>query len=104
MNKIYYVYIVTNKKNGTLYIGVTNHLQRRITEHKEKRIDGFTKKYSLDKLVYFAAFKYIEDAVNYEKRLKRWHRSWKINLIEKNNLKWDDLYVKYFVDPETSSG
>ncbi len=101
--KKYYVYILTNKYRGTLYTGVTNDLQRRIKERKEKLIAGFTKRYSLTKLVYVEAFEHIEDALNAEKRLKRWHREWKIDLIEKNNSLWKDLYELYFEDPETSA-
>src|SRR3990167_10856430 len=100
----YFVYILTNKYHGTLYIGVTNNLQRRIFVHKSKVVYGFTKKYGLDKLIYVQSFDFIYDAITFEKRLKNWHRSWKINLIEKKNPKWEDLYEKYFVDPETSSG
>jgi putative endonuclease len=103
--KIYYVYILTNKFRGTLYIGVTSDLQRRIKEHEAKCVDGFTKKYGLSRLIYVESFDYVLDALNFEKRLKRWHREWKINLIEKNNPKWNNLYEKYFgIDPETSSG
>ncbi len=104
--KTYYIYILTNKYHGTLYIGITNDLQRRIQEHKEKLIDGFTKRYDLTKLVFVESFEHIDNALMTEKRLKRWHRSWKISLIEKNNPSWHDLYEQYFinVDPETSSG
>ena len=96
MDKKYYVYIITNKPKGTLYIGITNDLQRRVNEHQNKLIEGFSKKYNLTVLVYFEAFNYIFDALNYEKKLKKWHRNWKINLIEKNNPEWNDLYKKYF--------
>lgn len=101
---IYYVYILTNKPRGTLYIGVTNYLQRRIIEHKKKTIEGFTKKYNLTRLVYAQSFRGINEAIIFEKKLKRWHRSWKINLIEDKNPLWNDLYETYFLDPETSSG
>lgn len=104
MAESYFVYILTNKFKGTLYVGVTNNIQRRIAEHKLGLVDGFTKKYSLKKLVYFQEYKYIDGALNYEKKLKRWHREWKINLIEKDNPNWSDLFYKYFRDPETSSG
>ncbi|WP_149277222.1 GIY-YIG nuclease family protein [Pareuzebyella sediminis] len=87
----YYVYILTNKKNGTLYIGMSNDLQRRVLEHKQKSIDGFTKKYGLDKLVYYEVFQFVEDAILREKRLKKWKRQWKIELIEKDNRQWHDL-------------
>ncbi|APY00410.1 GIY-YIG nuclease family protein [Lacinutrix venerupis] len=87
----YYMYILSNKKNGTLYIGVTNDLERRIFEHKKKLIEGFTKKYGLNKLIYFEQFQYINDAIEREKQLKNWNRSWKIELIEKENKDWTDL-------------
>lgn len=104
--KEYCVYIITNKPRGTIYIGVTNCLQRRISEHKEGLSEGFSKQYNLNKLVFYESFNNISDALSLEKRLKNWHRDWKINLIEKANPSWEDLYEKYFklVDPETSSG
>ncbi|MDY0081589.1 MAG: GIY-YIG nuclease family protein [Ignavibacteriaceae bacterium] len=92
--KNYYVYIMTNKPNGTLYIGVTNDLVRRIYEHRNKLINGFTKKYNLRKLIYFEVFDRIEDAILREKRLKKWNRQWKIELIEKTNPNWIDLYER----------
>ncbi len=88
----YYVYIMTNKAFGTLYIGVTNDLIRRVFEHKEKVVDGFTKKYGLDKLVYYEVYDSIEAAITREKQLKEWHRNWKLRLIMKKNPKWEDLY------------
>jgi len=87
----YYVYILTNKHNGTLYIGMTNSLERRILEHKEGTIKGFTKKYGLKTLVYFERHQNVNDAINREKRLKKWKRQWKIDLIEKDNPHWSDL-------------
>jgi putative endonuclease len=90
--KNYYVYIMTNKFNGTLYIGVTNDLIRRAYEHRNSLIDGFTKKYNLKILVYFEVFDRIEDAILREKRLKKWNRQWKFELIEKSNPNWKDLY------------
>jgi putative endonuclease len=78
-------------KNGTLYIGVTNDLERRMFEHKKKLIDGFTKKYNLDKLVYFETYQYVNDAIKREKNMKKWKRQWKINLIEEDNQNWNDL-------------
>ncbi len=87
----YYLYILTNKKNGTLYIGVTNNLERRMFEHKNKLVEGFTKQYGLDKLLYFETYQYINDAIKREKNMKKWKREWKINLIEKDNIEWDDL-------------
>jgi len=90
--KNYYVYIMTNKPNGTLYIGVTNDLVRRIYEHRNSIIDGFTKKYNLKMLVYFEMFDRVEDAILKEKRLKKWNRQWKVEMIEKSNPDWVDLY------------
>jgi len=89
--KNHYVYILTNQSK-TLYIGVTNNLERRVYEHKHKLKDGFTKKYNLTKLVYFEMFNDINDAIKREKQLKNWHRQWKINLIESKNKDWKDLY------------
>ena len=87
----YYVYILASKKNGTLYIGVTNNLERRIYEHKNKAIEGFTKKYAVDRLVYFEETNSILAALNREKQLKKWRRKWKLDLIEKDNAHWEDL-------------
>ena len=87
----YYVYILTNKSNNVLYIGVTNDLIRRIFEHKNKLVEGFTKKYNLRKLVYYEATDDIESAINREKQLKNWHRDWKINLVDQFNPDWKDL-------------
>jgi putative endonuclease len=87
----FYVYILSNKKNGTLYIGMTNDLERRMFEHKHKIIDGFTKRYGLDKLIYFEQFQFVNDAIKREKRLKNWNRQWKIDMIEKENKDWNDL-------------
>ncbi len=78
-------------KNGTLYIGVTNDLERRMFEHKRKLVLGFTSKYGLDKLMYFEQFQYVNDAIKREKQLKNWNRQWKIDLIEENNKNWNDL-------------
>jgi putative endonuclease len=83
---------MTNKPNGTLYIGVTNDLGRRCYEHRNSLVDGFTKKYNLNILVYFEVFESVEDAILREKRLKRWNRQWKLELIEKFNPKWTDLF------------
>ena len=87
-----YIYILTNQKNGTLYIGVTSDLVKRIWQHKNKFVDSFSKKYTLDKLVYYETFNDIESAIQREKKLKNWHRQWKINLINENNPEWIDLY------------
>jgi len=90
--KDYYVYILASKKNGTLYVGVTNNLLRRIYEHRNDMIEGFTKKYKVHRLVYCAHFESIESAIRWEKKLKRWRRKWKLELIEKENPLWEDLY------------
>lgn len=87
----YYVYILSNKKNGTLYIGMTNNLERRVFEHKNKLVEGFTKKYDLTKLMYYEIFQHVDEAIKREKRLKKWKRQWKINLIEEKNPNWIDL-------------
>ena len=88
----YYVYILASKIGGTLYIGVTNDLIRRVAEHKLKLIESFTKQYGVVKLVYFEQFDDPENAIKREKRLKKWARDWKIALIEKDNPNWNDLY------------
>jgi len=88
----YYVYILASKKNGVLYIGITNNLPRRIQEHKEGLVEGHSKKYFIKQLVYIEAFDYIDKAIEREKCLKRWKRKWKIELIEKLNPEWKDLY------------
>ncbi len=88
----YYVYILTSKRNGTLYIGVTNDLVKRVWQHKNKVADGFTKKYGVDRLVYYEVTEDIESAITREKQLKKWNRAWKIRLIEEKNPEWKDLY------------
>jgi putative endonuclease len=89
--KQYYVYMLTNKANKVLYIGVTNDLERRMFEHKNKLVDGFTKKYNLNKLIYYEVTGDVLSALEREKQLKNWHRDWKINLINKFNPEWRDL-------------
>ncbi len=89
--KQYYVYILTNKTNNVLYIGVTNDLVRRMYEHKNKLVEGFTKKYNLKKLVYFEVTDDVKSAITREKQLKNWHRDWKINIINEQNPDWKDL-------------
>lgn len=91
--KQYFVYILASERNGTLYIGVTNNLIRRIYEHKEGIIEGFTKKYSIKQLVYFEETNEIHSALEREKKLKTWKRKWKLELIEKHNPEWTDLSV-----------
>jgi len=90
--KSYHVYIMASKRNGTLYIGVTNNLLRRVYEHKHDLIDGFTKKYKVHVLVYFEETPDASSAIQREKRLKKWNRKWKINLIKQSNKEWKDLY------------
>ena len=92
MKKQGYVYILFNKKNGTLYVGVTSNLIKRIYEHKNKLADGFTKKYDVDKLGYFEVYDDITIAIEREKQLKAGNRQRKIDLIEKYNKEWKDLY------------
>jgi putative endonuclease len=92
MKKKYYVYILASRRNGTIYIGVTGNLKKRVFEHKNGLINGFTKKYYVKKLVYFERFDQIDDAILREKRLKKWKREWKINLIRNMNPGWIDLY------------
>ncbi len=87
-----YVYIMASKKNGTLYIGVTNDLLRRVYDHKNKNVEGFTSKYDVKKLVYYEQTPDVESAIQREKQLKKWNRKWKIRLIEEQNPNWDDLY------------
>jgi putative endonuclease len=89
--KQYYVYILTNKTDKVLYIGVTNNLERRLFEHKNKLVEGFTKKYDLNKLVYYEVTSDIQSAIEREKQLKNWHRDWKLNLINSFNPMWKDL-------------
>lgn len=91
MNKTYAVYILTNYNETTFYIGVTGNLQKRIWEHKNKVVEGFTKKYNVDRLVYYELTEDVESALNREKQLKRWHRQWKINLIKEMNPEFKDL-------------
>ena len=92
----YYLYIITNKKNGVLYIGVTNNLERRMFEHKNKLIKGFSSRYNLDKLVYLEVYQYVEDAIKREKNMKKWKREWKINFIVEANPDWGDLSKDWF--------
>jgi len=91
-DKTYCVYILSSQKNGTLYIRVTDNLRRRVWEHKNKKVDGFTKKYEIHHLVYFEQHNNPESAIDREKQIKKWNRAWKIELIEKKNQEWKDLY------------
>lgn len=88
----YYIYILASKKNGTLYIGVTSNLQKRVWEHKNNFVKGFTEKYNVHLLVYYEQFENIEQAIIKEKQLKKWKRYWKIKLINTMNPVWNDLY------------
>ncbi|WP_041793784.1 GIY-YIG nuclease family protein [Micavibrio aeruginosavorus] len=90
--KQYYFYILASDKVGTLYVGVTSDLKRRVVEHKGKTLEGFTKQYDVDSLVYFEVYDDPENAILREKRVKKWNRSWKIDLIQKSNPDWTDLY------------
>jgi len=92
MNKNYYVYILASRRNGTLYVGVTSDLIKRTWEHKNKAVEGFTNRYGVDNLVYFEQFNDSENAIKREKRLKKYNRKWKLELIEKENPGWRDLY------------
>ncbi len=91
-NSNYFIYIISNWNNSVIYIGVSNDLKRRVFEHKEGKIDGFTKKYNINKLLYFEHFTNIEYAIKREKQLKKWKRLWKNELIEKRNPNWDELF------------
>ena len=88
----YYVYILASRRNGTLYIGITNDLVRRVYEHKNDLVPGFTSKYGVHQLVYHECFEEVDQAIEREKRLKKWKRKWKLELIEKVNPEWKDLY------------
>jgi putative endonuclease len=92
MEKQFCVYIVTNRPRGTLYIGVTSNLVQRIAQHREKVVEGFTAKYGLDRLVWYETHDEAESAILREKQLKNWNRLWKIELIEKMNPEWRDLF------------
>jgi putative endonuclease len=88
----YYVYLLASDRNGTLYIGVTNDIVRRAFEHKSKAAPGFTKRYAVDKLVWFEVYDDPTSAITREKELKKWRREWKVRLIEEQNPQWIDLY------------
>ncbi len=91
----FYVYIITNTKRKPLYIGVTNNLEKRISEHISGINSSFSKKYNLKKLVYFENYSRIEEAIKREKQLKNWHREWKLNLIRSENPHFKDLFKKH---------
>ena len=91
MPNTYYVYILASKRNGTLYIGVTNDLSRRLGEHRDGLVPGFTKGYGVTRLVYYEIFDDIHVAIHRETQMKKYKREWKLNLIQKNNEEWKDL-------------
>ena len=91
----YYVYILTNKTNTTLYIGMTNDLKRRLYEHKNKLIPGFTEKYNVNKLVYYEKTTDVKSAIQREKNIKKWNRDWKLELIKKTNPNFNDLSLEW---------
>ena len=93
---MYYVYILTNKNDSVMYIGVTNDLRRRLFEHKNGQFEGFTKKYNVHKLVYFEEYSNVDDAITREKQLKQWRRFKKNLLVETQNPSWDD-FGEYFI-------
>ena len=92
----YYVYILASKRNGVLYIGVTNNLTKRVYEHKNDLVEGFTSRYKVHTLVYFEETSDINSAILREKQIKKWNRSWKIRIIEDINPTWNDLYSNFF--------
>ena len=92
MEKSFFVYMVTNKKDGTIYTGVTSNLPKRIWEHKNGVVEGFTKKYKLKMLVWFEEHDRAENAIKRERQIKEWKRDWKINRISEMNPEWNDLY------------
>ncbi len=90
--KMHYIYIMASKRNGTLYIGVTNNLIKRIYEHKNNLVESFTRKYGIHDLVYYEQTEDVRSALQREKQLKKWNRKWKLRLIEEKNPEWKDLY------------
>src|SRR5258706_4828997 len=91
MDKTYFVYVMANQRNGTLYIGVTNDLFKRVSQHKAGVVEGFTRRHGVHLLVYYETFGDITDAIEREKRLKNWNRAWKLRLIEERNPDWLNL-------------
>lgn len=91
MDNQYYVYLLASKPYGTLYTGITSNLIQRIYQHKEELVDGFTKKYNVHQLVYYEIHLDVNEAILREKRIKKWNRQWKINLIQRDNPQWLDL-------------
>jgi putative endonuclease len=91
-DKQYYVYILASKRNGTLYVGVTSDLRKRVFEHKNGFVDGFTTQYGVHRLVHYEVTGDVDSAISREKHLKKWNRAWKVSLIEEANPEWRDLY------------
>ena len=89
---LYYLYVLASRKHGTLYIGVTGHLLRRLWEHREGLVEGFTRRYGVTRLVCYEAFRDVKAAIQREKTMKKWPREWKVTLIERDNPQWADLY------------
>ncbi|MBX3514213.1 MAG: GIY-YIG nuclease family protein [Xanthobacteraceae bacterium] len=98
MSLRFFVYILATRKDGPIYVGITNNLQKRVFEHKSRSVAGFTKRYNVDRLVWFEEHSTANAAITKEKQLKRWRRIWKKELIERFNPEWDDLYSS--LDPE----
>jgi putative endonuclease len=92
--KLYYVYILASKRKGTFYTGVTDDLIRRVYEHKNNLVEGFTRKYGVHMLVYYEQCESVESAIRREKQLKAWHRDWEVRLVEETNPDWIDLYYE----------
>ena len=92
MKENFYVYILSSQIRGTLYVGVTSNLTKRVYEHKNDMVEGFTKKYGVHHLVYYEIAKDAETALTREKQIKKWNRAWKLRLIEEHNPEWSDLY------------
>jgi len=94
--KTFHVYIMASRKDGPIYIGITSDLVRRVYQHKNEVYEGFTKRYNIKRLVYVEEYNNFDEAVTREKQLKKWNRAWKIELIEKDNKEWKDLYDELF--------
>jgi putative endonuclease len=92
-NENFYVYILSTQRRGTLYVGITSNLLKRVYEHKNGVVDGFTKKYVVHRLVYYEVAKDAETALTRERQIKKWNREWKLRLIEEHNPEWEDLYT-----------
>ena len=93
---MYFIYILANKKNGTLYLGVTSNLVNRVFQHKNNAFSGFTAQYNVKKLVYYEVHSEITEAIKREKNIKKWRRAWKITLIERDNPQWNELPIKEY--------